>query len=145
MACTWWVSGYLHCLSISLFIFFFPLWHGALSTGKKDMDRWFYLIVWAYYFDPGIFDVAEAYTAAINGATADSHENFQQSSIQDKVNAFSELLRTDRTTAVSKIQDGLQYLSYVVISTSMPAAWSLDFYQFLFSYILQLLNNYVCK
>lgn len=73
-------------------------------------------------FITGISDVAEAYAAAINGATADSHENFQQSSIQDKVNAFSELLRTDRTTAVSKIQDGLQYLSYVVISTSMPAA-----------------------
>ncbi|KAG6762761.1 hypothetical protein POTOM_033281 [Populus tomentosa] len=73
-------------------------------------------------FITGISDVAEAYTAAINGATADSHENFQQSSIQDKVNAFSELLRTDRTTAVSKIQDGLQYLSYVVISTSMPLA-----------------------
>lgn len=73
-------------------------------------------------FITGISDVAEAYTAAINGATADSHENFQQSSIQDKVNAFSELLRTDRTTAVSKIQDGLQYLSYVVISTSMPSA-----------------------
>jgi hypothetical protein len=29
----------IYCLSISLFIFFFPLWHGALSTGKKDMDR----------------------------------------------------------------------------------------------------------
>uniref|UniRef100_A0A6N2LJN0 DUF7798 domain-containing protein n=1 Tax=Salix viminalis TaxID=40686 RepID=A0A6N2LJN0_SALVM len=73
-------------------------------------------------FITGISDVAEAYAAAIKGATADSHENSQQTSIQEKVNAFSELLRTDRTTAVSKIQDGLQYLSYVVISTSMPAA-----------------------
>lgn len=66
--------------------------------------------------------MAEAYAAAIKSATAESHENSQQTSIQEKVNAFSELLRTDRTTAVSKIQDGLQYLSYVVISTSMPAA-----------------------
>lgn len=99
---------------------------------KKIWIGDFIWILWAYYFDPGISDVAEAYAAAINGATADSHENFQQSSIQDKVNAFSELLRTDRTTAVSKIQDGLQYLSYVVISTSMPAAWSLDFYSFFF-------------
>ncbi|KAJ6671291.1 BAT2 DOMAIN PROTEIN [Salix viminalis] len=73
-------------------------------------------------FITGISDVAEAYAAAIKGATADSHENSQQTSIQEKVNAFSELLRTDRITAVSKIQDGLQYLSYVVISTSMPAA-----------------------
>ncbi|KAB5541374.1 hypothetical protein DKX38_014348 [Salix brachista] len=73
-------------------------------------------------FITGISDVAEAYAAAIKGATAESHENSQQTSIQEKVNAFSELLRTDRTTAVSKIQDGLQYLSYVVISTSMPAA-----------------------
>ncbi|KAJ6716684.1 BAT2 DOMAIN PROTEIN [Salix koriyanagi] len=73
-------------------------------------------------FITGISDVAEAYAAAIKGAAAESHENSQQTSIQEKVNAFSELLRTDRTTAVSKIQDGLQYLSYVVISTSMPAA-----------------------
>ncbi|CAK7329793.1 unnamed protein product [Dovyalis caffra] len=73
-------------------------------------------------FITGISDVAEAYAAAVKGAAADSHEDLPQTSIQDKANAFSELLHTDRTTAVSKLQDGLQYLSYVVISTSMPAA-----------------------
>ncbi|OMP01575.1 hypothetical protein COLO4_11733 [Corchorus olitorius] len=73
-------------------------------------------------FITGISDVAEAYLAAIKSATADSHEALPQASIQEKVNAFSEHLRGDQSTAVSKIQDGLQYLSYVVLSTSMPAA-----------------------
>ncbi|KAF5951684.1 hypothetical protein HYC85_009628 [Camellia sinensis] len=73
-------------------------------------------------FVTGIADVAEAYIAAIKGATADSQEVLPQKSIQEKANAFSENLRSDQNTAVGKIQDGLQYLSYVVLSTSMPAA-----------------------
>ncbi|XVE66894.1 hypothetical protein DITRI_Ditri08aG0116600 [Diplodiscus trichospermus] len=73
-------------------------------------------------FSTGISDVAEAYLAAIKSATADSHEALPQASIQEKANSFSEHLRAEQTTAVSKIQDGLQYLSYVVLSTSMPAA-----------------------
>ncbi|KAJ4827424.1 hypothetical protein Tsubulata_011073 [Turnera subulata] len=73
-------------------------------------------------FITGISDVAEAYAAAIKSATADSHENLPHKSIQEKANAFSELLRSDKTAAVCKIQDGLQYLAYVVISTSMPSA-----------------------
>lgn len=66
--------------------------------------------------------MAEAYQAAIKGATADSHEVLPQTSIQEKANAFSEHLRGDKTTAINKIQEGLQYLSYVVLSTSVPAA-----------------------
>ncbi|KAL7206590.1 hypothetical protein ACSBR2_019330 [Camellia fascicularis] len=73
-------------------------------------------------FVTGIADVAEAYIAAIKGATADSQEVLPQKSIQEKANAFSQNLRSDQNTAVGKIQDGLQYLSYVVLSTSMPAA-----------------------
>lgn len=69
----------------------------------------------------GISDVAEAYSAAIKGATADSHGVPHEASIQEKASAFSEHLRTNQTTAVGKIQDGLQYLTYVVISSSMPA------------------------
>lgn len=72
--------------------------------------------------DAGISDVTEAYLAAIRGATADSHEVLPQTSIQDKANLFSEHLRADQTTAVNKIHDGLQYLSFVVVSTTMPAA-----------------------
>lgn len=71
----------------------------------------------------GISDVAEAYMVAIKGASAESHEALPQKSIQEKANTFSVHLRADQTTAVGKIQDGLQYLSYVVISTSMPVAW----------------------
>ncbi|WCJ33792.1 hypothetical protein M5689_015129 [Euphorbia peplus] len=74
-------------------------------------------------FITGISDVAEAYVAAMKTATAaDSHDDLPKTSIQEKANAFSELFRTDQTTAVSKIRDGLQCLTYVVISTSIPAA-----------------------
>ncbi|XP_022749176.1 uncharacterized protein LOC111298715 [Durio zibethinus] len=69
-----------------------------------------------------ISDVAEAYQAAIKSAAADSHEALPRASILEKANSFSEHLCSDQTTAVSKIQDGLQYLSYVVLSTSMRAA-----------------------
>ncbi|KAF5444001.1 hypothetical protein F2P56_036509 [Juglans regia] len=72
-------------------------------------------------FITGISDVAEAYAAAIKGATAESHDVLPQTSIQEKANAFSEHLRADQTTAVCKIQDGLEYLSHVVLSTSVPS------------------------
>ncbi|KAL6522606.1 hypothetical protein OROMI_031564 [Orobanche minor] len=68
-----------------------------------------------------ISEVAEAYLTAIKDvAAADSAEVLPQKSIQEKANAFTEHLRADRTTAVGKMQDGLQYLTYLVISTSMP-------------------------
>ncbi|KAK3005194.1 hypothetical protein RJ639_016436 [Escallonia herrerae] len=73
-------------------------------------------------FITGISDVAEAYAAAIKGASADSLEVLPQKPIQEKADAYSENLGVNRITAVGKIQDGLQYLSYVVLSTSMPAA-----------------------
>lgn len=69
----------------------------------------------------GISDVAEAYLAATKAASVESNE-VSPTSIEEKANAISEHLRVDQTTAVGKIQDGLQYLSYVVVSTSMPAA-----------------------
>ncbi|XVF45203.1 hypothetical protein PTKIN_Ptkin02bG0186100 [Pterospermum kingtungense] len=73
-------------------------------------------------FITGMSDVAEAYLAAIKSATANSQEALPQASIQEKANSLSEHLRGDQTIAVSKIQDGLQYLSCVVLSTSMPTA-----------------------
>ncbi|TYI49327.1 hypothetical protein E1A91_D12G027400v1 [Gossypium mustelinum] len=73
-------------------------------------------------FITGISDVAEAYLAAIKSVNADSHEALTKASIQEKANSFSEHLRSDQNIAVSKIQDGLQNLSYVVLSNSMPAA-----------------------
>ncbi|XP_016476873.1 uncharacterized protein LOC107798405 [Nicotiana tabacum] len=71
-------------------------------------------------FVTGISDVAEAYVAATKGASSGSQVS--QKSIQEKANVYSENLRSDHSTAVGKIQDGLQYLTYVVISISMPAA-----------------------
>ncbi|KAE8008427.1 hypothetical protein FH972_004941 [Carpinus fangiana] len=73
-------------------------------------------------FITGISDVAEAYLAATKGASAESHEVLPQTSVQEKASALSEHLRADQTTAMCKIQDGIQYLSYVVLSTSMPSA-----------------------
>ncbi|XP_073269547.1 uncharacterized protein [Primulina huaijiensis] len=73
-------------------------------------------------FVTGISDVAEAYLAAIKSATANSQEIVPKNSIQQKASAFTEHLRTDHSTAVGKMQDGLQYLAYVVLSSSMPAA-----------------------
>ncbi|KAL3515240.1 hypothetical protein ACH5RR_022142 [Cinchona calisaya] len=73
-------------------------------------------------FITGISDVAEVYLAAIKGASSDSHEVLPKNSIQEKANSFSENIRTDHSTALGKVQDGLQYLSYLVLSTSMPTA-----------------------
>ncbi|XP_060963990.1 uncharacterized protein LOC133033295 [Cannabis sativa] len=73
-------------------------------------------------FITGISDVADAYVEAMKGVSAESHEALPPTSLQEKANACTEHLRADRTTAVGKIQDGLQYLTYVVVSTSMPVA-----------------------
>ncbi|XP_022931612.1 uncharacterized protein LOC111437779 [Cucurbita moschata] len=73
-------------------------------------------------FITGISDVSKAYEAAMSAVPANSHKGHLQTSIQDKANAFSKRLRADQTTAFCKIQDGLQYLSYLVLSTSMPSA-----------------------
>ncbi|XP_021855081.2 uncharacterized protein [Spinacia oleracea] len=74
-------------------------------------------------FITGISDVTEAYLAAMKVvSTTDSHETPPEMSIQDKANAFSEHLRADQSIAVDKFQDGLQYLCFVTVSTSMPPA-----------------------
>ncbi|KAK6159397.1 hypothetical protein DH2020_006711 [Rehmannia glutinosa] len=73
-------------------------------------------------FITGISEVAEAYIAAIKGAAADSQEVLPQKSVQEKVSAFTEHLRADHIIAAGKLQDGLQYLTYLVLSTSMSAA-----------------------
>ncbi|KAL9174090.1 hypothetical protein ABFS82_02G029700 [Erythranthe guttata] len=72
-------------------------------------------------FITGISDVAEAYLAAITSA-AESNELVPTKSVQEKAKSFNEHLRADHSTAVGKMQDGLQYLTYLVLSTSMPTA-----------------------
>ncbi|XP_068654465.1 uncharacterized protein [Aristolochia californica] len=74
-------------------------------------------------FITGISDVVEAYAVAMKGAADDAHNGLpKETSVQQKADAISNLLRTNQTTARDKIQDGLQYLTFVVISTSMPTA-----------------------
>ncbi|KAL1213871.1 hypothetical protein V5N11_029237 [Cardamine amara subsp. amara] len=75
-------------------------------------------------FITGISDVSETYSAAIKGVAAtDSKDDIlKTSTVQEKASTFNDSLRSDQSTAITKIQEGLQYLSYVVISTSMPSA-----------------------
>ncbi|KAL0454207.1 UNVERIFIED_CONTAM: hypothetical protein Slati_0759900 [Sesamum latifolium] len=73
-------------------------------------------------FITGISDVAEAYQSAIKSAATDSQEVLTQKSVQEKTSAFTERLRSDHTTALGKMQDGLQYLTFVVLSTSIPSS-----------------------
>ncbi|KAI3830363.1 hypothetical protein MKX03_033475 [Papaver bracteatum] len=73
-------------------------------------------------FITGISDVVEAYQAAIKGATANAHDGLPQTSVQEKADAISDHLHADQATALDKIQEGLQFLAFVVISSSMPSA-----------------------
>lgn len=73
-------------------------------------------------FATGISDIIEAYLAAMKGVSADAGGLPEQTSIQQKANAITNHLRTDRGTAIEKIQDGVQYLAFVVLSPSMPTA-----------------------
>ncbi|KAL3843493.1 hypothetical protein ACJIZ3_000896 [Penstemon smallii] len=73
-------------------------------------------------FITGISDVAESYLAAIKNVATESQEVLPQKSVEEKASAFTDHLLADHSTAVGKMQDGLQYLTYVVLSTSMPAA-----------------------
>ncbi|KAI7726546.1 hypothetical protein M8C21_032097, partial [Ambrosia artemisiifolia] len=93
----------------------------AKTMRMKTQSMTGYLEAVAISFVTGISDVAEAYAAAIKSATADSPETVPEKSIHDKVNSFSEDLHVNRTTAVGKIQDGLHFLAYVILTTSMPA------------------------
>jgi len=74
-------------------------------------------------FATGISDVAEAYAAAIQNALADKQDDLpNQKSVQEKAKSISKHLNSDQTSAVSKLQDALQYLAYVVVCASMPSA-----------------------
>jgi len=74
-------------------------------------------------FATGISDVAEAYAAAIQNALADKQDDLpNQKSVQEKAKSISKHLNSDQTSAVSKLQDALQYLAYVIVCTSMPSA-----------------------
>ncbi|KAK9676372.1 hypothetical protein RND81_11G072900 [Saponaria officinalis] len=73
-------------------------------------------------FITGISEVSEAYLAAVKSLTADTPEAPLQKSIQEKASAYAGHLRTAQSTAIGKIQDGLQFLCFVVLSTAMPSA-----------------------
>ncbi|XP_062212351.1 uncharacterized protein LOC133913263 [Phragmites australis] len=73
-------------------------------------------------FATGISDVAEAYAAAIQNALADKQDDLpNHKSVQEKAKSISSHLNSDQISAVSKLQDALQSLAYVVVCTSMPS------------------------
>ncbi|KAL6636936.1 hypothetical protein ACP70R_024508 [Stipagrostis hirtigluma subsp. patula] len=73
-------------------------------------------------FATGISDVAEAYAAAIQNALADKQDDVpNQKSVQAKAKSISNNLNSDQASAVSKLQDALQYLAHVVVCSSMPS------------------------
>ncbi|KAH0892112.1 hypothetical protein HID58_054541 [Brassica napus] len=101
-----------------------PTEKAKLIRGKAESMAGFVEAV-SNSFITGISDVSETYSAAIKGASTDddSKDNLlKTSTMEEKANTFNDSLRSDQTTAITKIQEGLQYLSYVVISTSMPSA-----------------------
>ena len=67
---------------------------------------------------PGITDITEACLAAALGGASTAPPG----EVQEKAQVVAELIRAGRTSAIDKIQDAMQYLAYVVLSTSMPAA-----------------------
>lgn len=72
-------------------------------------------------FATGLSDVTEAYAAAIQNALADKVGDVPHQSVQEKAKDISSHLKSDQTSAVSKLQDALQYLAYVVVCTSIPS------------------------
>ncbi|XP_009136283.1 uncharacterized protein LOC103860434 [Brassica rapa] len=101
-----------------------PTEKARLIRGKAESMAGFVEAV-SNSFITGISDVSETYSAAIKGASTDddSKDNLlKTSTMEEKANTFNDSLRSDQTTAITKIQEGLQYLSFVVISTSMPSA-----------------------
>ncbi|XP_060178131.1 uncharacterized protein LOC132608076 [Lycium barbarum] len=90
----------------------------VIRAKAQSMTRYVQAVSSSFVTD--ISDVAEAYLAAIKGASSGSQD--RQKSIQEKANLYSRNLHADHSTSIGKIQDGIQYLSYVVVSTSMPAA-----------------------
>ncbi|KAG9440765.1 hypothetical protein H6P81_020930 [Aristolochia fimbriata] len=80
-------------------------------------------------FITGISDVVEAYIVAMKGASTDAHGGLsKETSLQQKADAISGLLRTNQTTARDKIQDGLQYLTFTYkFIVILPASTSTRF------------------
>uniref|UniRef100_A0A0E0KIT5 DUF7798 domain-containing protein n=1 Tax=Oryza punctata TaxID=4537 RepID=A0A0E0KIT5_ORYPU len=72
-------------------------------------------------FATGISDVAEAYMAAMQNDLADKKDDLSnQNPVQEKAKYISNHLNTDQTSAVSKLQDALQYLAYFVALYVFP-------------------------
>ncbi|KAL0802621.1 hypothetical protein Bca101_057797 [Brassica carinata] len=100
-----------------------PTEKAKLIRGKAELMAGYVEAV-SNSFITGISDVSETFAAAIKGAAADDSKDelLKTSTIEEKASTFNNSLRSDHTTAITKIHEGLQYLSYVVITTSMPSA-----------------------
>ncbi|RRT83751.1 hypothetical protein B296_00000753 [Ensete ventricosum] len=79
-----------------------------------------FLIKIVHIIISGISDVIEAYLTVIQRLTSDKQVGLPHTSVQEKANVITNHFRAGQTSAVEKIQDGVHYLTYVVLSTSMP-------------------------
>lgn len=68
----------------------------------------------------GTSDIVEAFLATIQSVSSDKQDGVPGSVVQEKANAITDHLRADGASAVEKIQDAVQFLAYVLLSTSMP-------------------------
>ncbi|KAJ4889234.1 hypothetical protein Rs2_28982 [Raphanus sativus] len=100
-----------------------PTEKAKLIRGKAELMAGYVEAV-SNSFITGISDVSETFAAAIKGAAADDSKDelLKTSTMEEKASTFNNSLRSDQTTAITKIQEGLQYLSFVVITTSMLSA-----------------------
>ncbi|XP_009394282.3 uncharacterized protein LOC103979791 [Musa acuminata AAA Group] len=71
-------------------------------------------------FITGISDILEAYLTVKQSVSSDKQVGLPHTSVQEKANVITNHFRAGQTSAVEKIQDALHYLTYVVLSTSMP-------------------------
>ncbi|KAJ3672783.1 hypothetical protein LUZ60_006157 [Juncus effusus] len=73
-------------------------------------------------FVTGISDIVEAYIATLQSGFAEKRDDGvgEEKVVQEKASEISKHLQSDQSNALSKIQDALHHLAYVVLSTSMP-------------------------
>lgn len=79
-----------------------------------------FLIKIVHIIISGISDILEAYLTVKQSVSSDKQVGLPHTSVQEKANVITNHFRAGQTSAVEKIQDALHYLTYVVLSTSMP-------------------------
>lgn len=102
------------------FFFNFQMQAALYVTFPTCLD---FLIKFVHIIISGISDILEAYLTVKQSVSSDKQVGLPHTSVQEKANVITNHFRAGQTSAVEKIQDALHYLTYVVLSTSMPTVW----------------------